>query len=162
MWSGCFPPIRAAGLVADGPAGRRIRRGGCVQVLGCRVSAGLRRRCRSLSRDCEPAASLCAATGLEAARVAIRDGHVGGVGLCVGDLPPFSVRPLSPLQGAHRRIDQAMNDSWLRRAVYSAVETPLPRLDFYDGVQYVRMYQQRGFESYLLGEYRKTGWWYFF
>jgi len=74
----------------------------------------------------------------------------------------FSTRPLSPQQGAHHRIDQWMNDSWLRRAAYQAVETPLPLLDFYEGVQAVRTYQELGFDSYLLGEYRKTGWWYFF
>jgi dolichyl-phosphate-mannose-protein mannosyltransferase len=74
----------------------------------------------------------------------------------------FSVRPLSPLQGAHRRIDQWMNDSWLRRAAYRAVETPLPLLEVYDGVQAVRIHDEIGHDSYLLGEYRKTGWWYYF
>jgi len=74
----------------------------------------------------------------------------------------FNVQPISPLQGAHHRIDKWMNDSWLRRATYRVVETPIPLLDFYDGVQQVRTYQKTGFDSYLLGEYRKTGWWYFF
>jgi hypothetical protein len=76
----------------------------------------------------------------------------------------FSVRPISPLQGVHHGIDKWMNDSWLRRAAYRAVETPLPLLDFYDGVraQADRSYQEWGYDSYLLGEYRNTGWWYFF
>jgi 4-amino-4-deoxy-L-arabinose transferase-like glycosyltransferase len=41
---------------------------------------------------------------------------------------------------------------------------PLPLLDFYDGVraQTVRTYRKFGYDSYLLGEYRNTGWWYFF
>ena len=76
----------------------------------------------------------------------------------------FSTRPISPLRGEHRRIDSGMNDSWLRRAAYRAVETPIPLLDFYDGVrtQAVRTYQEWGYDNYLLGEYRKNGWWYFF
>jgi hypothetical protein len=74
----------------------------------------------------------------------------------------FSARPLSPLQGEHRRIDKWMSDSWLRRAAYRAIEMPIPLLDFYDGVQVVRAYQELGFDSYLLGEHRDTGWWYFF
>ena len=74
----------------------------------------------------------------------------------------FSVRPLSPLQGAHRRIDLWMNDSWLRRAAYRAVEAPLPLLEVYEGVQAVRIHDEAGHDSYLLGEYRKTGWWYYF
>jgi hypothetical protein len=74
----------------------------------------------------------------------------------------FSMRPLSPLQGAHRRIDKWMDDSWVRRAVYQAVEIPLPALDFYDGVQAVRIHNKIGHDGYLLGAYRKTGWWYFF
>ena len=74
----------------------------------------------------------------------------------------FSVRPISPLQGAHRRIDERTTNSWLRGAAYRAVEMPVPLLDFYDGVQEVRTYQRLGFDSYLLGKYRDTGWWYFF
>ena len=74
----------------------------------------------------------------------------------------FSVRPISPVQGAHSRIDKSMNHSWLQRTAYRAVETPIPLLDFYGGVQAVRIHDEMGHDSYLLGEYRKTGWWYFF
>jgi len=57
-----------------------------------------------------------------------------------------------------------MNDSWLRRAADRVVETPLPLIDFYEGVraQTVRTYREFGYDSYLLGEYRNNGWWYFF
>jgi 4-amino-4-deoxy-L-arabinose transferase-like glycosyltransferase len=74
----------------------------------------------------------------------------------------FSVRPISPQQSAHRRIDKWMNDSWLRRAAYRAVETPIPLLELYDGVQGLRIHNEIGHDSYLLGEYRRNGWWYFF
>jgi hypothetical protein len=74
----------------------------------------------------------------------------------------FSTRPISPQQGAHQRIDQRIKDSWLRRVAHLAVETPIPLLDFYDGIGEVRTYQELGFDSYLLGDHRDTGWWYFF
>jgi hypothetical protein len=66
------------------------------------------------------------------------------------------------LNGEHRRIDKWMKDSPLRRVAYRAVEIPIPLLDVYYGVQDVRMHDQAGHDSYLLGEYRNTGWWYFF
>jgi hypothetical protein len=82
--------------------------------------------------------------------------------VCVWGTYRFSVRPISRLQGTHRRIDPWMNDSWLRHAAYRAVQTPLPLLEVYDGIQAVRFHERIGHDSYLLGEYRKTGWWYFF
>jgi len=72
------------------------------------------------------------------------------------------MRPISPLQGSHRSIDKRTNDTWLRHAAYRAVETPIPLLDVYDGVRAVRILDENGHDSYLLGEYRRTGWWYFF
>jgi 4-amino-4-deoxy-L-arabinose transferase-like glycosyltransferase len=76
----------------------------------------------------------------------------------------FSLQPMSPLRGGHQSIDRWIKDSGLRRAAYRAVEMPLPLVDFYDGVraQTRRTYQKFGYDSYLLGEYRNTGWWYFF
>jgi hypothetical protein len=74
----------------------------------------------------------------------------------------FSVRPLSHLQGAHHRIDKWTNNIWLRSAAYRVIETPLPLLDFYQGIRDVATYQELGYESYLLGKYSNTGWWYFF
>src|SRR5258708_37050421 len=52
----------------------------------------------------------------------------------------------------------------MRRADEGVVETPLPLIDFYEGVraQTVRTYRKFGYDSYLLGEYRNNGWWYFF
>jgi len=81
---------------------------------------------------------------------------------CVWGAYRFSMRPISPLQGSHRSIDKRTNDTWLRHAAYRAVETPIPLLDVYDGVRAVRILDENGHDSYLLGEYRRTGWWYFF
>src|SRR5262249_11051371 len=70
----------------------------------------------------------------------------------------FSVRPLSPLRGAHHRIDTWTNNGWLRSAAYRVIETPLPLLDLYHGVRDVVTYQKLGYDSYLLGKYSDTGW----
>src|SRR5262249_12973386 len=67
-----------------------------------------------------------------------------------------------PLQGAHHRIDKWTNNVWLRSAAYRVIEAPLPLLDFYHGVRDVLTYQELGYDSYLLGKYSNTGWWYFF
>jgi hypothetical protein len=74
----------------------------------------------------------------------------------------FSVRPLSPLRGAHHRVDKWTNNVWLRSAVYRVIETPMPLLDLYHGVRDVLTYQEVGYDSYLLGKYSGTGWWQFF
>ena len=41
-------------------------------------------------------------------------------------------------------------------------ETPLPAGDLFRGVMKVRAHNARGHDGYLLGNYRKDGWWYFF
>jgi hypothetical protein len=74
----------------------------------------------------------------------------------------FDMRPISPLHGAHREIDERLTNSWVRRAAYFVIETPLPVIDFYEGVRAVVVHNQFGHDAYLFQEYRKTGWWYFF
>jgi hypothetical protein len=41
-------------------------------------------------------------------------------------------------------------------------ESGLPAYEFFDGIGEVEYHNARGHESWLLGEYRKDGWWYFF
>jgi hypothetical protein len=41
-------------------------------------------------------------------------------------------------------------------------EARLPAFEFFDGIGYVEYHSTRGHESWLLGEYRTNGWWYFF
>ena len=41
-------------------------------------------------------------------------------------------------------------------------EARLPAFEFFDGIGYVEYHSTRGHESWLLGEYRTDGWWYFF
>jgi hypothetical protein len=41
-------------------------------------------------------------------------------------------------------------------------ESNLPAYEFFDGIGEVEYHSTRGHESWLLGEYRTNGWWYFF
>jgi hypothetical protein len=41
-------------------------------------------------------------------------------------------------------------------------ESSLPAYEFFDGIGEVEYHNTRGHESWLLGEYRTDGWWYFF
>ncbi len=70
---------------------------------------------------------------------------------------------MSPYRGSHPSVDRwfAQRPS-LRRLAYRAMESPLPLMGMVAGVREVRSHNENGHDSYLLGEYRSTGWWYFF
>jgi hypothetical protein len=74
----------------------------------------------------------------------------------------FSLRPASPTPGQHAEIDKRIADPVLRRVVYAVIESPLPLRDAVAGVVAVAKHNRVGHPSYLLGRYRRTGWWYFF
>ena len=74
----------------------------------------------------------------------------------------FRLRPASPTPGQHAEIDKRIADPVLRRAVYAVIEAPLPLRDAVAGVVAVAKHNRVGHPSYLLGRYRRTGWWYFF
>jgi hypothetical protein len=74
----------------------------------------------------------------------------------------FSLRPASPTAGQHAQIDKRIANPALRRAVYTVIEAPLPFRDAVAGVVAVAKHNGVGHPSYLLGRYRRTGWWYFF
>lgn len=50
----------------------------------------------------------------------------------------------------------------LRSLVYKAIDIPVPFPPFFKGIQEVKAHNAVGHDTYLFGEYRKTGWWYFF
>jgi hypothetical protein len=50
----------------------------------------------------------------------------------------------------------------LFRAVFSIAERPLPLVELASGLQTVQKHNEYGHASFLLGEYRLKGWWYFF
>jgi hypothetical protein len=64
----------------------------------------------------------------------------------------FSVRPLP--YGNTREF--------IPRVLAPVVTKPLPLLQMAGGLVSVYYHNAAGHEAYLLGEYRKTGWWYFF
>jgi hypothetical protein len=73
----------------------------------------------------------------------------------------FSSQPLPSGEGAHPHIDRwfAKQPS-IRRLAYKAFELPFP--PFVAGIRKVQAHNRVGHDSYLFGEYRNTGWWYFF
>jgi hypothetical protein len=65
--------------------------------------------------------------------------------------------------GPHLRIDRVFAKTpLLRNLAYKATEIPIPLTQFVRGIYKVRSHNASGHGSYLLGEYRETGWWYFF
>ncbi|MFM2124912.1 MAG: hypothetical protein RL328_1363, partial [Acidobacteriota bacterium] len=75
----------------------------------------------------------------------------------------FSIHRLQESWGPHPRIDQTLSEYPALRPAFSLVmQTPLPLTEFVIGVRDLARKNQLGHESYLLGESRRTGWWYFF
>jgi hypothetical protein len=74
----------------------------------------------------------------------------------------FSVSAIAPTNGRHLTVDARIGNPTLRHAAYMLLELPLPLLEIKDGIESVSEHNALGHPSYLLGEYRSTGWWYFF
>ncbi len=75
----------------------------------------------------------------------------------------FEMKPLANKIGAHAPIDRIFaKSSLLHRLAYAAVETPIPLRSMARGIYQVKMHDTLGHPSYLFGEVRTLGWWYFF
>ncbi len=79
----------------------------------------------------------------------------------------FSWRPISAYSGAHPNIGRGVDRMFakrpfLRSLAYKAIDVPLPLNQFVGGICEVASHNAGGHDSYLFGEYRRTGWWYFF
>jgi hypothetical protein len=75
----------------------------------------------------------------------------------------FSFRPAAYKTSPYQTLDHVLaNKPHLRSLVYEAIKVPLPLTELLRGVYEVASEDERGIDSYLLGKYRKTGWWYFF
>jgi len=71
--------------------------------------------------------------------------------------------PLSVTYGAHPTIDAALNTHPALRGAWTLLlNTPLPLTEWMLGIRDLWRHDMLGHDSYLLGEYRNTGWWYFF
>ena len=77
----------------------------------------------------------------------------------------FSVSSATPpSQRPHYTIDQLVGKSGtLHNLAYAAAEYPfIPAPGFFQGMAKIRFKESTGHKSYLLGEVRQRGWWYFF
>ena len=75
----------------------------------------------------------------------------------------FSMHRLEQGWGPHPRIDQTLAAHPVLQTPFRlAMNTPLPLTELVIGVRDLARKNQLGHESYLLGESRRTGWWYFF
>jgi hypothetical protein len=75
----------------------------------------------------------------------------------------FSGSPISAHGGAHPSIDRVFAKApFLRSLAYQAIQAPVPLGQFVRGIDDVRAHNAGGHDSFLLGEFRADGWWYFF
>jgi 4-amino-4-deoxy-L-arabinose transferase-like glycosyltransferase len=75
----------------------------------------------------------------------------------------FSLKAISPTNGQHPTIDARVANPILRHAAYTLLEVPVPLLvEIKKGMDALVEQNASGRPSYLFGEYRTTGWWYFF
>ena len=75
----------------------------------------------------------------------------------------FSLAPMSDQIGVHPTTDHVFaKRPFLRSLAYKALETPVPLSQIRGGIRVVESHNTFGHDSYLFGEYRHTGWWYFF
>lgn len=78
----------------------------------------------------------------------------------------FAWAPLSKPTDRPHQIGRLLGvERWpprLQQNFLLAVETPIPAGDFLRGLRFVQGHNAGGHPSYFLGEFRRTGWWYFF
>jgi hypothetical protein len=75
----------------------------------------------------------------------------------------FTLVPLSLTYGAHPTVDAALNGHPVLLRVWKFIlDIPLPLTEWMLGIRDLWRHDMLGHDSYLLGKYRNTGWWYFF
>jgi 4-amino-4-deoxy-L-arabinose transferase-like glycosyltransferase len=75
----------------------------------------------------------------------------------------FSLIPLADSSAAHTSSGEYARAMVHRSAPYSRLlTTPLPLVQFVRGVRALYVHNAEGTDSFLLGQYRSNGWWYFF
>jgi 4-amino-4-deoxy-L-arabinose transferase-like glycosyltransferase len=75
----------------------------------------------------------------------------------------FELTPISERVGHHPAIDKLTGGNLpLQALAYKAVELPLPLVTAFSGISNVWGVNRSGTDSYLLGTFSHTGWWYFF
>jgi hypothetical protein len=75
----------------------------------------------------------------------------------------FSLAPHSGSRGEHPVADRLLGKHPALRSLAARMsEVPLPLTQIVRGLEAVAHHNNEGHDSFLLGEYRKSGWWYFF
>lgn len=77
----------------------------------------------------------------------------------------FEVRAFLPHESTHPVLDRWIpgDSATLRQAVYALAERlPVPAPAYFDELAWLLRYSKAGHPSYLLGQYGRTGWWYYF
>ena len=75
----------------------------------------------------------------------------------------FSWKPISVYERVHPAIDRVLgNRPALRSFVHKAADVPFPLSEIATGIWQTVHHDKIGNGSYLFGEFRGTGWWYFF
>ncbi len=75
----------------------------------------------------------------------------------------FSRQPVKATSVNHPSLDRVFAKApHLRSLAYKAIEAPIPLGQCIRQIYELRAHDKDGHDSYLLGEYRLTGWWYFF
>jgi len=75
----------------------------------------------------------------------------------------FEVAPLTSPKPVHATIDNVVSNPVLRQIAYRIVENiPVPFPTYFRGLHWLRRYSQRGAPAFLMGQYSRKGWWYYF
>jgi len=76
----------------------------------------------------------------------------------------FSITPLVSSDPIHPKIDALVgHHEWLRATAYLIAESiAVPAPEFFTGIRQLLDHNERGHLSFLLGDVRTHGWWYFF
>jgi hypothetical protein len=75
----------------------------------------------------------------------------------------FTLIPLAAVYGPHPRIDSLLSSRPLLHGVWNrALAIPLPLTEVILGVRDLYRHDALGIDSYLLGQWSLSGWWYFF
>ncbi len=75
----------------------------------------------------------------------------------------FDIGSLGPVWGEHPKVEAVLTEHPVLRPVWdAAMAAPLPFPKLLLGMRDVFRHNGLGHPSYLFGEYRTTGWWYFF
>lgn len=75
----------------------------------------------------------------------------------------FSLIPLATVYGPHPKVDAILSSHPLFRTIWNAIMvTPLPLTQVILGMRDLFRYNTFGQDSYLLGQWSVSGWWYFF